>query len=105
MPFNKEAYLRYKIIDACISSNNNSYPTMDDIRQSCEDKLGKKFSVPTIQKDINAMKTDELLGFNAPVRFSRHHKGYYYADKNYSINSIPLNDFRKTRKCCLFKMA
>jgi len=35
------------------------YPSMDDLIDTCERKLGKPFSVSTIQKDIKAMKEDE----------------------------------------------
>ncbi|MEY2828229.1 MAG: hypothetical protein RIQ33_87, partial [Bacteroidota bacterium] len=60
--------------------------------QACEDKLGKSFTISTIQKDIKAMKEDEALGFNAPIKFSKSTNGYYYADENYSIKNIKLNE-------------
>jgi predicted DNA-binding transcriptional regulator YafY len=91
MPLNKEAYLRYKIIDACISSKGRPYPSMEDIIDVCHEKLGHEFHTSTIQKDILAMKYDELLGYHAPIRYSRSNQGYYYEDKDYSIHSIPLN--------------
>jgi len=92
MPINKEAYLRYKIIDACLTNKQHKYPTMDDLIDACEQKLGKSFSISTIQKDIKTMKEDEVLGFMAPIKFSRSNKGYYYADNNYSIRNIPLTE-------------
>lgn len=92
MPINKEAYLRYKIIDACLTNKQHRYPSMDDLIVACERKLGKPFSVSTIQKDIKAMKEDEVLGFLAPIKFSKSNNGYYYSDKNYSIRNIPLNE-------------
>ena len=91
MSLNKEAYIRYKIIDECISNKFRPYPSIEDIIENCLDKLGKKFSVSAIQKDIKAMKEDELLGFLAPISYSRIHNGYYYKDPNYSINKVPLN--------------
>jgi predicted DNA-binding transcriptional regulator YafY len=92
MPLNKEAVIRYNIIDDCLSGRTDRYPTMDDLIRACEDGLGKSFSVSTIQKDIKSMKEDELLGYLAPVRFSRAYNGYYYSDKNYTIKKVPLND-------------
>jgi predicted DNA-binding transcriptional regulator YafY len=64
---------------------------MDDIVRACEDKLGKSFSISTIQKDIKVMKEDEALEYKAPICFSRSNQGYYYSDKEYSIHTIPLN--------------
>jgi predicted DNA-binding transcriptional regulator YafY len=91
MSLTKEAYIRYKIIDACISNSQEPYPTMDYLIDACQEKLGHEFNKSTIQKDIKAMKYDELLGFNAPIKFSKSNNGYYYSDPKYSINKIPLN--------------
>lgn len=92
MPTNKEAYLRYKIIDVCITNKYKPYPSMDEIIAACEEKIGKSFSVSTIQKDIKALKEDEVLGFLAPIKFSKRYNGYYYTDKDYSIRNIPLSE-------------
>lgn len=89
---NKEAYSRYKIIDSCLNNRFRPYPTMQDLLETCEDKLDKRFSVSTIQKDIQAMKFDQSLGFNAPIEFSRKHNGYYYSEQNYSISGVPLTE-------------
>lgn len=90
MPVNKEAFLRYRIIDGLLQSKVKPYPTMDDLIDSLEDKLGKPFSVSTIQKDIKAMKEDDLLGYHAPIKFHRAYQGYYYSDPNFSITQVPL---------------
>lgn len=92
MPLNKEAVIRYNIIDDCLTGYAEKYPTMDDLIRACEDGLGKPFSVSTIQKDIKAMKEDEMLGYLAPIKFSRAYNGYYYSDKNYTIKKVPLNE-------------
>ncbi len=89
---NKEAYSRYKIIDSCLSNRFRSYPTMQDLLETCETKLDKRFSVSTIQKDIQSMKFDQSLGFDAPIEFSRKHNGYYYSEQNYSISGVPLTE-------------
>jgi predicted DNA-binding transcriptional regulator YafY len=90
MPLNKEAYLRYKIIDACLSNRQHPYPSMEDLIDACQQKLGHEFDLSTIQKDIQAMKLDELLGFNAPIKYSKSQNGYYYSEPNFTINKIPL---------------
>lgn len=92
MPLNKEAVLRYAIIDRCLCNRFRLYPSMEELKRVCEEELGKEFSTSTIQKDIKAMKEDELLGYLAPIKFSKSHNGYYYADPEYSIRKIGLND-------------
>ena len=92
MPANKEAYLRYHIIDACISSKYKPYPSMQDIIDACSEKLGKQFNVSTIQKDIKAMKEDELLNYHAPIKYSKSHEGYYYTDKDFTIKMVNLSE-------------
>lgn len=92
MPVNKEAYIRYKIIDSCICNSHKPFPSMDELIDACEEKLGKSFTISTIQKDIKTMKEDEALGFMAPVKFSKMHNGYYYTDKDYTIRTVPLNE-------------
>lgn len=91
MPLNKEATLRYHIIDECISDKYNPFPTMEFLIEKLEDRLGKEFTVSTIQKDIKAMKEDEELGYLAPIRFSRKEMGYYYKNPEYSIKKVPLH--------------
>ena len=61
MPVNKEAFLRYRILDRMLKNKAKPYPSMDDLIDELEEKLGKSFSVSTIQKDIKSMKEDELL--------------------------------------------
>lgn len=94
MSLNNEPILRYRIIDACIRNKQRPYPSMQDLIEACLEKLGHEFTVSTIQKDIKDMKgrDDDRLGYNAPIKYSKHHDGYYYTDPNYSIEEIPLND-------------
>ena len=92
MSFNKEASIRYKIIDSCLRNQRKPFPSMDELMDACTEQLGKEFSTSTIQKDIKAMKEDEALGFLAPIKFSKSHNGYYYEDKEYSISRIPLSE-------------
>ena len=58
MPVNKEAFLRYRIIDRMFHNKSIPYPTMNDIIDELENKLGKSFSISTVQKDIKAMNID-----------------------------------------------
>ena len=73
MPKNKNALMRYRIIDACL---RNKF----DFMRACEN-LGA-ISLRTVEKDIYDMMYDEELGYNAPIVYSRAEKGYYYDDPN-----------------------
>lgn len=92
MPVNKEAFLRYRILDRMLRAKNKPFPNMDDFLDELEEKLGKTFSISTIQKDIKSMKEDELLGYMAPIKFHRMYNGYYYTDPNFSITEVPLSE-------------
>lgn len=92
MPATKEAFIRYRIIDRMLRNKYKPFPTMLQLVEEMEDKLGKTFSESTIQKDIKAMKEDELLGYKAPINYSKLHRGYYYEDPAFSITEIPLSE-------------
>lgn len=90
MPANKEALIRYRIIDGALRDKQKPYPTLGEIVELCENVLGKSFSESTIQKDIYALRNDQGLNYNAPIEFSRLHNGYYYTEDSYTIASIAL---------------
>ncbi|MGB1247666.1 MAG: helix-turn-helix transcriptional regulator [Chitinophagales bacterium] len=92
MPANKEAILRYKLIDKILRNKYRPFPSMTNIIDFLEEKLGKEFSDSTIQKDIKSMKEDELLGYKAPIKYSVKERGYYYTDPNYTMAEVPLGD-------------
>lgn len=87
---NKQALLRYRVINEQI--RRHSYPSMEELLEACESKIGVRFSTETIQKDIRAMKNDEALGYEAPIHFNRLHRGYEYLIKDYSIENVNLSD-------------
>ncbi len=90
MPTNKEALIRYRVINRCIK--DFTYATKERLIRSCEEALDKSsVSDRTLYKDIQDMKDDDRLGYRAPIK--RHpDKGYYYEDPEYSIDNIPLNE-------------
>ena len=92
MPANKFATIRYHVIDKMLRNKYKPYPSVEDIIEKCSEVLLKPISLSSIEKDIRAMKNDEALGYFAPIGFSRTHKGYFYTDEEYSIDSVPLND-------------
>ncbi|CAG5077707.1 helix-turn-helix transcriptional regulator [Parvicella tangerina] len=89
----KNAILRYRIIDRCIRSTAFPFPSKKELREACEEELygsqnGSHICDSTIEKDLFAMRNEH----DAPIRYSRKEKGYYYTDSEYTIDEIPLND-------------
>lgn len=88
MPKNKNAFIRYRIIDGALRNKHKRYPTKQDLIDACNG-LGS-ISARTIDNDIYDMKFDEELAYMAPIEYDRKFRGYYYTDANYSINNLPL---------------
>ena len=96
MPAAGEAIHRFQIIDRCLINNIQSYPSMEVLQLAIEKELGNRVSKETIQKDIAVMKKPlKEGGFEAPIRYSRNHYGYYYdktKDPDYTIRKFGLNE-------------
>ncbi len=93
MPHIKNALIRYRIIDRCLRNKYKPFPTKQDLRVECEEALfgssvGDNICDSTIEKDMFAMKME----FDAPIKYSKRHGGYYYEDPDFSINDIPLTE-------------
>jgi predicted DNA-binding transcriptional regulator YafY len=91
MPVNKDALIRYRVINRRLKNKYKEYPTLRELIDACEEALGKPLSVRTIQADIQAMRYDSDLGYNAPISYDAKIGGYKYTDDKYSIDNIPLN--------------
>lgn len=95
MPLNRNALIRYKVIDSCLQRRNRKW-TLDDIIDSVSEALyeyegiDKGISKRTIQADIQMMRSDKL-GYFAPI-IVNDKKYYTYEDPNYSITNIPLSE-------------
>ena len=92
MPVNKEAFIRYRLIDQCLRNTRSPFPNSQTLMNVFEDKLGKSFSLRTIVSDIKSMTEDEELGYNAPIKFSKKEGGYHYTDPNFTIASVSLTN-------------
>jgi len=93
MATNRQALLRLRIIDKAIRNPQKPFPSKDVLRQNCEEELygsgiGKKICYSTIEKDIFVMRMEH----DAPIKYDRINKGYYYTDKDYSMEEIPLTE-------------
>jgi len=89
----KNAQLRYRIIDRAIRNVYKPFPTKEDLRQACEEalygeSLGDNICDSTIEKDLYAMRMDH----DAPIKYSKREKGYFYDDETYCIDNIPLSE-------------
>lgn len=93
MPVNKNALIRYKIIDRCLRNRFRRW-TLDDLMDKCSDAIYDMEGITTgvskrtIQSDLQMMRSDKL-GFNAPIEVYDQ-KFYRYTDPDYSINDMPL---------------
>lgn len=89
----KNAQIRYRIIDRCIGNKYKPFPTKQDLRKACEEAIygndeGTDICDSTIEKDLFAMRAE----FDAPIRYSKIEKGYYYTDPTYTIDKLPLSE-------------
>lgn len=92
MPKNKSAANRYRIINDCINSRRKPYPTLKYLADRCSDLLDTDVSESTIEKDIAAMKKPAPFGYNAPIVYSKVHRGYVYSEIGFSISELNLQD-------------
>ena len=86
MPQVKNAFMRFRIIDRCIRSEERPFPSKEELRLACEEELfGSQDRDPIckkpLEKDLFALRMEP----DAPILYSKREKGYYYSDKNYSI--------------------
>ncbi len=94
MPINKQALIRYKVIDQCLQNRSRLW-TLEDLVEACSDALyeyegsRKGVGIRTVQLDLQNMRS-EKLGYNAPIVVTGK-KYYTYEDKEYSITKIPLS--------------
>ncbi|MFM9837596.1 MAG: helix-turn-helix transcriptional regulator [Cyclobacteriaceae bacterium] len=90
MPIGKYPFMRYKIINACLTNSKAMYPTLEEIKEALakQDILVEKRA---IENDLEAMRYDKRLGYHAPIAFCRKNRGYHYTDPNYTIDKLPLS--------------
>lgn len=89
MSANKNAQLRYQILDRCFSNRHHQY-TIDDLVDEVNDTLydlnGTEVSLRQIREDIKFMR--DRMGYNAPIKAYQYdgRKCYYrYSDSSFTI--------------------
>ncbi|MCW5906328.1 MAG: WYL domain-containing protein [Chitinophagales bacterium] len=88
MPLNREAYTRYRLIDARL--RKKPYPQLEDLIEHVSGKFDKPVSKRTVQLDLQEMRYNQALNFNAPIVYDKKEKFYRYSDESYSINNLPV---------------
>ena len=93
MPHIKNALIRFRIIDKMLRNKYRPFPSKKELREACEESLygsisGEHICDSTIEKDLFNMKMEH----DAPIKYSKRERGYFYEDTNYSINDIPLTE-------------
>lgn len=96
MAVNKNAQIRYQVLDRCFSNKFKKY-FFEDLIVECETKLSEHYaeivsmSRRQIYDDIDFMKSE--AGYDAPIISIKDGKRTYYRyeDENFSIAKRPLN--------------
>ena len=101
MATNKNAQLRYQILDRCFSNFQKRYDIddlLDEVNKQLLDIFGTTVSIRQIREDIKYMR--DRVSFNAPIVAYPYDgkKCYYcYSDRSYSIykNALSVADLNK----------
>lgn len=105
MPTNKNAQLRYQVLDRCFSDFNRRYD-IEDLLEEVNEKLYDLFGDDStikerqLREDIKYMR--ERVGYNAPIKAYRYDgkKCYYrYEDEEFSIfkNELTVEEMHNLR--------
>ncbi len=88
MPVNKNAYLRYQILDQCFSNKHRKF-SFDDLVDFVSDKLGYNISPRQIRDDIANLR---IGPYYAPIEATRYDGKKCYYHYSYSDFSIFKNE-------------
>ncbi len=85
MPQNKFAIARYRLIDSML--RRNDYVKTREIVERCSERTGFRVSRRTIQLDIETMRFDPFLDYNAPIGYCPRRKAWFYDDPCYRLEA------------------
>lgn len=103
MPTNRNALIRYKTINDCLSTGRGY--SIDELINACSDALAEycgkydRISERTVRDDIRTMRSD-ILGFNAPIILKNGF--YFYSNHNYSLRNKLITDVDLIEKMIKF---
>ena len=89
MPQNRDAYTRYRMID--VRLHKKPHPHLEDLIEYVSEGLDKPVSRRTVQLDLQEMRYNQSLNFNAPIVYSKKDRTYCYSDEGYSIHNLPVS--------------
>ena len=103
MPTNKNAQLRYRILDRCFSDFHRTYSIedlLDTVNESLTDLYGSQVSIRQIREDIKYMR--DRVTYNAPIEtypFDGRKSYYRYSDPSFSIfnNELTAEEVKSLR--------
>ena len=84
MPVNKNAYLRYQILDQCFSKKHRKF-SFDDLVNFVSEKLGYNISPRQIRDDIANLRIGPYYAPIKATRFDGKKCFYRYTDSDFSI--------------------
>ena len=84
MPVNKNAYLRYQILDQCFSNKHRKF-SFDELVDFVSDKLGYNISPRQIREDIANLRIDPYYAPIEATRYDGKKCFYHYTDSEFSI--------------------
>lgn len=90
MPKSKEQNFRLRLIDETL--RNRKFVKTADLVKLIKNQLGEDVSNRTVQKDIEAMKNDTRLAYDAPIEYDSKRKAYFYSEEGYTIANIALKE-------------
>ena len=101
MPTNKNAQLRYQILDRCFSDFSRKYEIqdlVDKVSDALYELYGKEVSLRQIREDIKYMR--DRVTYNAPIKaypLVGKRCYYRYEDRDFSIfnNELSVDDVNK----------
>lgn len=91
LPVNLNILARIRVINDCLCHRGQKYWTKEALIEAIKEAHGFKISGRTLDSDILALRTSSLLGYQAPIKYSKSPKGFYYTDRDYSIDKLPLS--------------
>lgn len=90
MAKSKFAHARYLLINRELRKRN--WVTTADLKNKIESELEFKISIRQIEKDLEAMKSDSFLGYNAPIKHDKKQRAYQYTNREFTIEKFNLGD-------------
>lgn len=96
MAINKNALLRYNVLDRCLRNFGRKY-TFDDLKEAVSDALVEEnpaygeVSTRQLREDLRFLRSE--VGYSAPIiTVVEGRQRYYRYEDNFSINQSPLNE-------------